>query len=48
MGGPRAQPPTREGFGTQLMETMIRGQLKGKIDFVWRPEGLACEIIFSC
>jgi PAS domain S-box-containing protein len=47
-GGPRAQPPTREGFGTRLMETMIRGQLKGKIDFVWRPEGLACEIIFSC
>jgi PAS domain S-box-containing protein len=45
-GGPRVQPPTREGFGTQLMEAMIRAQLKGTIDFVWRPEGLACEINF--
>jgi PAS domain S-box-containing protein len=47
-GGPRVRPPTREGFGTRLMQTMVRGQLKGKISFDWRPQGLACEINFSC
>jgi PAS domain S-box-containing protein len=47
-GGPRVRPPTREGFGTHLMEAMICGQLKGKISFDWRVQGLACEIIFSC
>jgi PAS domain S-box-containing protein len=43
--GPHVEPPTRQGFGTQLMEAMIRGQLKGTISFDWRPEGLACEIV---
>jgi two-component sensor histidine kinase len=43
--GPHVEPPTRQGFGTQLMEAMIRGQLKGMISFDWRPEGLACEIV---
>jgi two-component sensor histidine kinase len=47
-GGPHVRPPTREGFGTQLMQAMIRGQLKGKIGFDWRPQGLACVIIFPC
>jgi PAS domain S-box-containing protein len=43
-GGPPVKPPTREGFGTRVMERMIRGQLKGKICFDWRASGLACEI----
>jgi two-component sensor histidine kinase len=42
-GGPTVQPPTRKGFGGQIMEQMI-GQLKGGIRFDWRPEGLVCEI----
>src|SRR5262249_185418 len=29
MGGPHIRPPTCEGFGTQLMQTMIRGRLRG-------------------
>jgi two-component sensor histidine kinase len=37
----------REGFGTQLMNAMIRRQLEGEIGFDWRVEGLACEITFS-
>jgi PAS domain S-box-containing protein len=45
-GGPRVQPPTREGFGTQLMDAMIRRQLEGEISFDWRATGLACEITF--
>ena len=39
-GGPHVEPPTREGFGTQLMKAMIGGQLQGTIRFDWRPEGL--------
>jgi two-component sensor histidine kinase len=44
-GGPLVKPPTHEGFGTRVMDGMIRGQLKGKICFDWRAEGLACEIV---
>jgi PAS domain S-box-containing protein len=45
MAGPRVQPPEKTGFGTQLMEAMVRGQLQGRIRFEWRDEGLACEIV---
>jgi PAS domain S-box-containing protein len=44
-GGPHVEPPTREGFGTQLMKATIGDQLHGAINFEWRAEGLACEII---
>jgi PAS domain S-box-containing protein len=43
-GGPPAKPPTRKGFGTRVMDGMIRGQMKGDMRFEWRAEGLACEI----
>jgi len=43
--GPHVEPPSREGFGTQLMKAMIGGQLQGRIAFDWRSEGLACEIV---
>jgi two-component system CheB/CheR fusion protein len=44
-GGPPVKPPRRRGFGTRVMEGMIRGQLKGEMRFDWRAEGLACEIV---
>jgi PAS domain S-box-containing protein len=43
-GGPPAKKPTHEGFGTSVIERMIREQLKGEIHLDWREEGLACEI----
>jgi PAS domain S-box-containing protein len=43
-GGPAVEPPTRKGFGTRVMDRMIRVQLNGKMLFDWRPDGLACEI----
>jgi two-component sensor histidine kinase len=43
MGGPAVQPPMRQGFGGRVIEKMI-GQLRGKVHFDWRPEGLVCEI----
>jgi two-component sensor histidine kinase len=43
-GGPAVVPPTRQGFGTRVMNRMVRAQLKGRMLFDWRPEWLACEI----
>ena len=39
-GGPEVTPPTRRGFGTQIIDRMIRDQLKGVVRFDWRKEGL--------
>jgi two-component sensor histidine kinase len=44
MGGPPVKPPTGQGFGTRVMESMIRRQLNGEARFDWRAEGLACVI----
>jgi PAS domain S-box-containing protein len=41
--GPPVKPPTRQGFGTRVMESMI-GQHGGDMRSDWRAEGLACEI----
>jgi PAS domain S-box-containing protein len=43
-GGPPVQPPTRKGFGTHVMEGMIRDGLKGRVRLDWHAEGLVCEI----
>ena len=43
-GGPLAKAPTRQGFGTRVVDQMIRLQLKGEVRFDWRREGLVCEI----
>jgi PAS domain S-box-containing protein len=44
-GGPMVEKPTRQGFGTRVMERMIRDQHKGDLRLDWRAEGLSCEII---
>jgi len=46
-GGPPVTPPTHRGFGTRVMESVVRGQLMGEAHFDWRPEGLACEITIN-
>jgi len=43
-GGPPVDPPTRRGFGTNVIESMIRGGAKGVVRLDRRAEGLACEI----
>lgn len=43
-GGPPVMPPTRRGFGRNIMENIIAGQLRGEVHFDWRDQGLACEI----
>jgi two-component sensor histidine kinase len=44
-GGPMVEKPTRQSFGTPVLERMIRDQHKGDLRLDWRAEGLACEII---
>jgi PAS domain S-box-containing protein len=44
-GGPTIERPTRKGLGSQIIERMI-AQLRGKVSFDWRPEGLVCELSF--
>jgi len=43
-GGPPVNPPSRKGFGTHMMEAMIRGHEGGDVRLDWRAEGLVCEI----
>ena len=43
-GGPAVEPPTRRGFGTRTIESMIRQHLMGAINFDWRSGGLVCKI----
>jgi two-component sensor histidine kinase len=42
-GGPGVQRPTRQGFGTRVIEGMV-SQFRGNAHFDWRAEGLVCEI----
>jgi PAS domain S-box-containing protein len=44
-GGPAVKPPERQGFGTRVMDNMIRGQHGGTMHLDWRAEGLACEVV---
>jgi PAS domain S-box-containing protein len=44
MGGPPVKPPTRRGFGTRVLERLVRGPLKGEVRYDWREQGLLCEI----
>lgn len=44
-GGPIIEgPPSFEGFGSQLSQRSIAGQLGGTLDQDWRPEGLRVHI----
>jgi len=47
VGGPPVKPPTRSGFGTNVMDGMLRDHLKGEAGLDWRAEGLACEIVIA-
>lgn len=44
-GGPAVTRPTHRGFGTHVMETLIKLDLDGGLRFDWRAEGLVCEIV---
>jgi two-component sensor histidine kinase len=42
--GPTVPPPTRQGFGSRLIERSLRGQLDGEASLDYAPDGLRCHI----
>jgi PAS domain S-box-containing protein len=46
IGGPAVQKPTRQGFGSRIVDRMI-SQLDGEVRFDWRTDGLVCQITFD-
>jgi PAS domain S-box len=47
-GGPTVAAPKRGGYGTRVIKGGIEGQLGGKTNFEWRPEGLRCTLSLPC
>lgn len=44
-GGPAiGEPPTRNGFGTRVLEATVRRQLHGRIRHDWEETGLTCVL----
>jgi two-component sensor histidine kinase len=43
-GAPVPGTPTRQGFGTRLIDASVRGQLGGTVTRRWESAGLVCEI----
>jgi two-component sensor histidine kinase len=43
-GGPRVAPPSRQGFGTRLIERSLLGGHHGSAALDFKPEGLCCDI----
>lgn len=43
-GGPAASRPATRGFGSRLVERAFTGDLRGRVDLDFAPEGLRCMI----
>jgi PAS domain S-box-containing protein len=43
-GGPPVQPPTRQGFGTRLIERSLARELNGDVQIRFNPEGVLCTV----
>jgi CHASE1-domain containing sensor protein/two-component sensor histidine kinase len=43
-GGPAVEPPTRQGFGTRMIERGVRHDLRGRAELHYDPAGLRCVI----
>ncbi|MAZ85477.1 MAG: histidine kinase [Hoeflea sp.] len=44
-GGPPVKPPTRQGFGTKLIERFVAAHFEGNAKIDYRPEGVEYEIL---
>lgn len=45
-GGPAVTTPSRRGFGTDLIERLVSGEAKGKVELKYPPEGFQARIEF--
>ncbi|TVR07936.1 MAG: PAS domain S-box protein [Salinarimonadaceae bacterium] len=41
-GGPPVKPPTREGFGSRLIQGGLSRELGGEVSVAYEPEGVVC------
>ena len=44
VGGPPVSPPSRNGFGTRLIERGLSAELGGEVRLDFRPDGLVCTM----
>jgi PAS domain S-box-containing protein len=44
-GGPRVNPPGRNGFGSRLIHALSAGQLGGKAELAYDVDGVHCTIV---
>lgn len=44
-GGPPVVAPTRQGFGTRMLERALAGDLQAQVRLDFAPEGLTCTIV---
>jgi PAS domain S-box-containing protein len=44
-GGPEIAPPSRQGYGTRVLEAGVERQLQGRVTFDWRRSGLNCTLV---
>lgn len=44
--GPAVIHPTRHGFGSKMINTVLKSDLSADVDFDYRPDGVRCEIVF--
>jgi two-component sensor histidine kinase len=42
--GPLVVPPSRRGFGSQVIERGLAHELEGEVSLDYRPDGLVCTI----
>ena len=43
-GGPAVAQPSRTGFGSRLIKSLLAAELNGEVDITYRPEGVVCEV----
>jgi two-component sensor histidine kinase len=42
--GPKVKPPARRGFGSRLIARALSGELNGRADVAFEPDGLVCRL----
>jgi two-component sensor histidine kinase len=45
VGGPKVSQPQRRGFGSRLLDRVLAGELKGKVQIDYLSDGVVCTII---
>jgi PAS domain S-box-containing protein len=47
LGGPPVVAPTRRGMGSRVLERALGGNVGGRTEMEWRPEGLVCRLFLG-